>query len=146
MLMNTRLIPANPDYQTAIAMIPLEFRGNDKVLLAHKTYLATVNSKVDEMDATEVAKHNEITTLHQNQLIAAMAQTLDILGVTPDTLKSDGYVSRGFVNREEMLIQAMKAWPRIAEAIEQSNSISLALWGDKLRVPAQDQPVPDNGP
>lgn len=145
MLMNTRLIPANPDYQTAIAMIPLEFKGNEKVCTAHKRYLATVNVKVDQIDIKKAAEHDETTTLHQNQLIAAMANALDFPGVTPDTLKSDGYVSRGFVNREQMLMQAMQAWPRIAEAIEQSNRISLALWGEKLKVPAQDQPEPDKG-
>ena len=147
MLLNTRLIPANPDYQTAIAMIPLEFKGNEQVLVAHKRYLATVNVKVDQMDTNKAAEHDEITATHQNLLIAAMANALDFPGVTPDSLQSDGYVSQGFVNCEQMLMQAMQAWPRIAEAIEQSNSITLALWGDKLQVPVQTElePAPEKG-
>src|SRR5438128_704944 len=42
-LLHTWPTPANPEYQSSITLIPLDFKGCKKVLAARQTYLNAVN-------------------------------------------------------------------------------------------------------
>lgn len=121
LMLNTWQIPANPDYQHAIAVIPIDFRKSKKVLAAHSALLDAVNDTPAKSEKEAVEK-NEVMRGLQTKLMEAMAGDLG-LELTADKLKAGAYLSQGFVDREMLLIGAMQAWTRIADALERSNEL-----------------------
>lgn len=133
-LISTSPMPANPEYQGAIALIPIDFKGNKRVLDARVDYLAVVNTPPPD-DADGQAEHFKKQVEKQSDLIATIAQELGF-DLTSEGLRTGAYVSKGFVDREELLLNAMRAWPRIAEALERNNHMfahSLGLLQEEQR-------------
>ena len=118
-LISTGPMPANPEYQGAIGLIPIDFKGYTRVLNARKAYLDVVNVAAPT-DPKEQAEHFKETAEKQADLIAAIAQELGF-DLTSEAFRAGGYVSKGFVDREELILEAMRSWPRIAMALERNN-------------------------
>ena len=120
-LIATSPTPANPDYQGAIALIPIDFRGYKSVLGARDEYLTLVNTAAptDEEGAADLLKR---TVEKQADMIAAIAQELGF-DLTSEGLRSGAYVSKGFVDREHLQLDAMRSWTRIADALERNNQM-----------------------
>lgn len=137
-LISTAPMPANPEYQGAIGLIPLDFKGNKRVLDARHHYLTLAYEALpDEVEAQ--ASHYNRQLEAQSDLIAAMAQEIGF-DLTSDALRKGAYVSKGFVDREELFLAAMASWPRIAAALERSNHIV----GEAM-AQAADQPEQESG-
>lgn len=122
MILNSWQTPANPDYQHALAVIPIDFQRCPAVLKAHSALLDAVNQEPAKTEDEAQAKHEQLKGL-QLGLMEAMSVNLDI-ELTAEKLKSGAYLSQGYVDREFMLINAMQAWTRIADALERSNELS----------------------
>lgn len=120
-LINSWQMPANADYQSSIALIPLDFKGCSKVLVARDELLLAVN-KPASADQSEIDESFEFTRDKQALLIAAVANEVGY-NITAESLLAGVYVTKGFIDRETMLIDAMTAWPRIATALERSNEM-----------------------
>jgi hypothetical protein len=58
-LISTSAMPANPEYQGAIALIPIDFKANQRVLDARLSYLAVVNTQ-PPADADGQAEHFKV--------------------------------------------------------------------------------------
>ena len=99
-LLSTWLVPANSEYQGAISLIRIDFKGCDSVLLSLDEYLACVNFPAPTDDA-EAKQHFERTVQLQADLIASIAEELDF-DVTSEALRTGAYISKGFVDRELM--------------------------------------------
>ncbi|MDT7527994.1 hypothetical protein OVY29_04890 [Sphingopyxis sp. SE2] len=121
LLLNTWQTPANPDYQHAIAVIPIDFRKCRAVLDAHEALMVAVNEAPAQTEEEALTKNETMQNL-QHQLMEAMATKLG-LEVTAEKLRARAYLSKGFVDREMMFISAMQAWTRIADALERSNEM-----------------------
>ena len=118
-MLHTWPTPANPEYQSSITLIPLDFKGCRKVLEARQVYLDAVNqpAATDE----EAAKVQvEDWRSKQAVLISRIAQELNF-DITPESIMSGAYISKGFTDREQLIINALFAWQRIAVALERNN-------------------------
>jgi hypothetical protein len=136
-LISTSPMPANPEYQGAIGLIPIDFKGNERILGLRTEYLALVNEPVPA-EETAATKQFERFREKQSDLIAAIAQALDF-DLTRDGLLKGTYVSKGFTDREELLLEAMRSWPKIAIALELNNHMfaqSLGLLSEQQRSPS----------
>lgn len=139
-LISTSPMPANPEYQGAIALIPIDFKGNKRVLDARNEYLTVVNAP-PPTEEKEAAEHFKQQVEKQADLIATIAQELDF-DLTSEALRAGAYVSKGFVDREELLLAAMRSWPRIAVALERNNHMfaySLGLLPEQRQAQADGE-------
>lgn len=118
-LLSTWLVPANAEYQGAISLVRIDFKGCKTVLDALSSYLDSAN-EIAPTDAEGLAAQGARTVAKQADLIAAIAQELDF-DLTSEALQKGAYLSRGFVEREMLTMEAMRAWPRIADALERNN-------------------------
>lgn len=138
-LLNTWQTPANPEYQSALAVTALDFHAVKPVMKARSDYIAHVNAHAPEGD--EAMAHFQKSQDLQIAIMCAMADELDY-DISPESLKSGAYVSKGFVDRETMILKAMEAWPQIANGIYQSNMIALGLHPAQKTEPPEDVAVP----
>lgn len=120
-LISTSPLPANPDYQGAIGLIPIDFKGCARVLDARAEYLALVNSPIPA-ETENIIAHTRDTINKQADLIAAIGQEIGF-DITRQSLIDGSYVSQGFADREQLNIEAMRSWLRIASALEKNNQM-----------------------
>ncbi|WIA55997.1 hypothetical protein N6H05_23765 [Sphingobium sp. WTD-1] len=125
-LLNTWQTPANPEYQSALAMTALDFHDVKPVMKARADYLAQVNGPPPEEDVDAATAHFQKAQSLQIAIMCAMADDLDY-DISPESLRSGAYVSKGFVDREVMVLKAMEAWPQIAGSLRESNMIVLGI-------------------
>lgn len=118
MLVNARLYVANPEWQTAIALIPIEFPGSKHIRDARLQYISHVSVSIDDLDPEAKLAHVRRTNDLQVNLISAVAAALKIEGLNADALIQDRYLSRGFADREELLKSALEALPEVANALK----------------------------
>jgi hypothetical protein len=142
-LIATSPLPANPDYQGAIALIPIDFKGNQRILDARLEYLAVVNTPPPEEEQAAV-DHYKMQTEKQADLIAVIAQELDF-DLTSEGLRSGAYISKGFVDREQLQIEAMRSWARIADALDRNNQMVAWSLSQSQAAPAVDEPAEHGG-
>ena len=117
MLVSTRHMVSDPAYSTAINMIPIDFNRVMRVMTAHKAFVETVNFIPSDENRTH---HNELIVTKQTKLIFAMTQHLGY-DLPESDIQSTAYASVGFVDRDNLMTNGWRAWPRIAEALEAQN-------------------------
>jgi len=120
-LINTWLTPSNPEYQSAITLIPLDFKDCRDVMTARDKLIECVNIPwpTDINGATE---HLDRTRDYQAKLISLLARRLGFT-IPPESLLNGSYITQGFIDRERLMLDAMASWPRIATALERSNEM-----------------------
>jgi hypothetical protein len=123
-MLHTWPTPANPEWQSSITLVPFDFKGCEAVLEARQIYLDTVNQQPPD-DEESAKAHFEDFRAKQAALIAAIANNLGF-DITPESFLSGSYVSKGFTDRENLILNAMFAWQRIAAALERNNEMFAA--------------------
>jgi hypothetical protein len=120
-LINTWLTPSNPEYQSAIALIPLDFKGCRDVIMARDNLIECVNIP-SPSDVESATSQLADTRDHQAVLISTLAARLGFT-IPPESLLNGSYITQGFIDRERLILDAMASWPRIALALERSNDL-----------------------
>ena len=123
-MLHTWPTPANPDWQSSITLIPFDFKDCKAVLEARQAYLDTVNRQPPTEEEAATAHFDEARA-KQASLIAAVANELGF-DITLESFLSGIYVSKGFTDRENLTLNAMFAWQRIATALERNNEMFAA--------------------
>ena len=123
-VLNTWLHPANPEYQAAIASIPITFAKCEEVLKRRDLLLAFVSNEEKQRELGDNFDQNAKEL--QASLLCAMGQSFG-LSMDEKQLLQSAYVTKGYVDREVMLVTAYNSWPRIASAIERSNVLTERL-------------------
>lgn len=123
-LLHTWPTPANPEYQSSITLIPLDFKDSKSVLDARQAYLDAVNQPAPSEDEAAKAQFEDFRT-KQAALISAIAVELGF-DISPESILSGTYISKGFTDRENLTLNAMFAWQRIATALERNNEMFAA--------------------
>jgi hypothetical protein len=113
-LLSTRHLPADPAYSTAINLIPIDFNDAHGVMAAWHAYIEKIRSV--PVPGTEEANHREIVN-KQTKLIYAMMQHLGYKLAESD-IEISAYAAQGFLDRDNLQLAALAAWPRIAAALE----------------------------
>ena len=117
MLASTRHLPSDPAYSTAINMIPIDFNRVKPVMSAHESYIETILYRPTSENSDA---HNQQIVMKQTKLIFEMARHLghDL----PETkIQSTAYAAGGFVERDNLMTDAWRAWSRIADALKAQN-------------------------
>ncbi len=137
-LIMTRNSPANFDYNAAINLIPIDFKGCTSILRSRKDYISTANKVSDDLSVRQEIYDEQLAM--QSALINAIASHLGY-DISVDELTADlHYLSNGAVMRENIEIEAHRAWPRIAEALEKQTILSeIAVGLRKLPEESPDQ-------
>jgi hypothetical protein len=113
-LIGTRHVPADPLYNGAINLIPVEFNKNARVMQAWREYMRLVRQQPTEANA---AVHDEDVKAKQSTLIYEILVTLGYT-LSESDLRTTAYLSQASVNRELIFLRAWDSWPRIAAALE----------------------------
>jgi hypothetical protein len=114
MLVGTRHLPSDPAYSTAINMIPVDFNEVKPVMAAHKAYIESIT----------YAPTPENLATHEQQIISKQTKLIFEIGKhlnynLPETdIQTTAYAAGGFVQRDNLMLRAWEAWPRIANALE----------------------------
>ncbi len=126
-LLHTWPTPANPEYQSSITLVPLDFKGSKNVLRAREVYLRAVNQPLETEETAAKAQFEDMRQ-KQAELISEIAQELNF-DISPASILSGTYISKGFTDREELVIGSLFAWQRIAAALEFNNRMLAASLG-----------------
>lgn len=110
----TRAVPADASYVASINLIPIEFNGSRKVMEAWSAYIQQVSRGVVPGDER---RHQERNAQCQTKLISAMMADLGLKFSEAD-IQADAYVSMGFVERELLYLDSLRAQREIAEALK----------------------------
>ena len=98
-------------------MIPVDFSGNKQIYRAWQEYIATITfSPKDE----EKEKHHQVVVTKQTVLIDVIAKFLGY-EISQTDIQNSAYAAGGFIARDNMTLDAMNAWVRIANALEYQN-------------------------
>lgn len=113
-LMGTRHLPADPQYNGAINLVPIEFNNVKPIMTAWHAYIAAVRYQPTEAN---VQTHIEELAAKQSTLIF---QILSHLGyrLSENDIRTTAYTSQAFAARENLFLNAWASWIRIADALE----------------------------
>jgi hypothetical protein len=125
-LLTTRHLPGDPAYSVAINMIPVEFNKNRTVMAAWQNYMEAVRYRPSPENAEE---HLKVTLAKQTKLIFEVMRGLRFKLAETD-IQTTAYAADGFIQRDNVFLDAWKSWPRIAVALELNNAM-LAGMADK---------------
>ena len=114
MLLSTRHLPSDPAYSTAINMIPIDFNRESGVMAAWNNYITSIRFRSTPEGADA---HQQDIITKQTKLIFQMTKSLDYKLDETD-IQSTAYAAEGFINRDNLMLDAWRAWPRIADALE----------------------------
>jgi len=112
-------MPSDPAYSTAINMIPIDFNRNRKVMAAWKTYIETI---MFQPSAENAASHETKIYTNQTKLIFEIMKCLGY-DLSETDIQTSAYAAGGFVARDNLMMDAWRAWPRIANALEAQTDI-----------------------
>jgi hypothetical protein len=129
MLLATRHLPAHPDYNAAVNLIPAEFNDQPKVMEAWRRYLDLVR---EYPSVEHQPDHQKRVDAAQSKLIleGMLSAGLDLSEGDIQTL---AYASKGFVDRDMIYIKSLQAMTEIAEALKKQNKLT-------------EQPIPPPAP
>ncbi|MXP43709.1 DUF6680 family protein [Allopontixanthobacter sediminis] len=129
LLVSTRHLPSDPTYSTAINMTPVDFNGVGSVMAAHQGYIETITYQATPEN---VVAHEKQMISKQTKLIFEMAKHLGY-DLSETDIQTTAYAAGGFVQRDNLMLRAWEAWPRIAEALESQVELSAPEEKKKLR-------------
>ena len=116
MLLSTRHIPADPQYNVAINLIPAEFNDNNKVMEAWRAYHAVVREPASEAQA----RRAEVS---QAALIFSIMRSLG-LKLSEGDIQVQAYISQGYADRDKLYLDSLQALIRLANAMEQQRALT----------------------
>jgi hypothetical protein len=120
MLLATRHLPAAPEYNAAINLIPVEFNRDVKVISAWRDYIQQVRFK--PAPGNEQPHHDQ-TLVQQTKLIAAVMARMGLSYSTAD-IQADAYSSEASMVRESIYLDSLKA---SRDQVEAMNAVAEAL-------------------
>lgn len=112
----TRLNPADPVFNVAIALIPVEFRHEQTVLTAHKDFLAGAGRTAERPTPLQDAEMGRL----QEALILAMLEVLGFKTANARDVVRNPYSSVASANLAKVQQEALLAVPRLADAVERT--------------------------
>jgi hypothetical protein len=110
MLITTRHLPADPAYQVAINLIPVEFNNKRAVMDAHKEFVEAVAVQLDGKNDPVIRQNWETKS---TRLVYAVARSLKF-DLRETDLQTKGYASGGWTQREDLLMDSQRAMRDVA--------------------------------
>jgi hypothetical protein len=120
MLLNTRHMPSDPSYTVAINLVPVEFNRQKAIMAAWKGYIDHVRFAPTEANADA---HHKVAAAKQTDMIYRIMRHLGF-NLSETELQTSAYAARGFIERDDLYLDSLRAWPRLATALEHSNYLT----------------------
>lgn len=117
MMLTTRRLPSDPAYLMAINLIEVEFNDCDDVMKARREYLELVSQDVSEERKPD---HDQRMQAKQATMIVGMMKAVGLKASESEIL-TDAYISQGFIYRDNLYLDSLKAMRDVAEALKVSN-------------------------
>jgi hypothetical protein len=133
MLLATRHLPADPQYNMAINLIPAEFNDQKEVMDEWRKYHALVRQPFDEQTK---ADHLKRLTVAQSALIFQVMRCVG-LRLSEGDIQTEVYISQGFVDRDALYIASLQAMPEIAKTLDEQRKLTQIIVD---AIPRRDQP------
>jgi hypothetical protein len=111
MLLMTRHLPADPQYNAAINLIPVEFNDQEKVIEAWRIYHERVRQKPD---LSQQADHDRRLSAAQSGMIFQVMRSAGLANLSEGDIQTQAYVSEGFVERDRVYMDSLRALPAMA--------------------------------
>lgn len=145
MLLATRHMPAHPDFNVAINLVPAEFNDQPEVMEAWRRYLNEVNKRAAPTP-DEAAEHQRRMEVTKARLIYESMKAAG-LKATEGDIQMEAYVSQGFVDRDALYLKSLQAMPEIAETLKRQAELTkqllnLAQTGGRRDHPPGSPPLP----
>jgi hypothetical protein len=121
MMLTTRHMPADPQWNAAVNLIPVEFNDQEKVMTAWRTYGERVNQRVQK---EHEAEHQKRIDAAQSGMIFEAMHSAGLSNLSEGDIQTQAYVSQGFVNRDMIYIESLRAMPAIAETLEKQRALT----------------------
>lgn len=117
MILTTRRLPSDPAYVMAINLIEVEFNDCPDVMKARREY---IDLAIQEVSEDRRAEHDQRMSAKQATMIVGMMKAIGLKASESEILM-DAYVSKGFVFRDDLYLDSLKAMRDVAEALKLSN-------------------------
>jgi hypothetical protein len=140
MLLMTRHLPADPQYNAAINLIPVEFNDQPKVMAAWRTYHERVHQRVEP---SQQADHDKRVTAAQSGLIFEILRSAGLTNISEGDIQTQAYVSEGFIKRDTLYLDSLRAMPAIAETLERQRELTQRMVEALPQRPPAPPQVPD---
>lgn len=119
MILTTRRLPSDPTYLMAVNLIEVEFNDCADVMQARREYLELVRQEVSEDRRPD---HNQRMNAKQATMIHGMMKAVGLKASESEIL-TDAYISQGFIDRDNLYLDSLKAMRDVAEALKVSNML-----------------------
>ena len=120
MLLNTRHMPADPAYSIAINLVPVEFNKQKGVMAAWTAYIEAVRYTPSDENADE---HERQVRAKQTTMIFKIMRFLGF-DLSETDIQTSAYAAQGFIDRDNLYLDSLRAWPRVAAAFESANYVT----------------------
>ena len=117
-LMATRHLPGDSNYSTAINLLPVEFANSPPVMVAYKEYHRCIRREAPQTPEGQAIVNSEIATA-QTKLLSAVLSAVG-MKVSEADLAVEGYAAGGFIARDNLYLDSLRAQIRTADALEKS--------------------------
>lgn len=117
LILNTRHLAADPQYSTAINLIPVEFSSSLQVMTSWKEYIQTVNEAPQQ---EQIDQHSRKMNIKQTALIFQMMKSLGYKTSESD-IQLNPYISSGFIQRDNLYLDSLRATREIADNLKANN-------------------------
>jgi hypothetical protein len=121
MLLMTRHMPADPQYNAAINLIPIEFNDRPKVMEAWRLFHERVNETADD---AQKGNHQKRLTAAQSGLIFQVIKCAGLANLSEGDIQTQANISQGFVDRDQLYLESLRAMPAIAATMEKQRELT----------------------
>jgi hypothetical protein len=118
MLIATSHLPADPSWSTAINLLRVEFASSAPVMQAFKNYQQVIRRERPATDQGIALLQEDVKAVQIKLLSAVLADVG--MKVSEADLAIEGYASEGFIVRDNLYLDSLRAQMRIADALERT--------------------------
>lgn len=128
MLLATRHMPADAQYNVAVNLIPADFNNQPAVMGAWRRYHEIVRERVDVPD------HEKRLNAGQSAMIFQVIRSAG-LQFSESDIQAQAYVSEGFVTRDNLYLDSLRAMPELAATLKKQHELMQKLVDRALAQP-----------
>jgi hypothetical protein len=121
LLLMTRHLPADPQYNAAINLIPAEFNDEQKVMAAWRKYHERVREHADPAQNDD---HQRRISAAQSGMIFEIMRSAGLTNLSEGDIQTQAYVSQGFVDRDKLYQDSLRALSSIAATMEKQRALT----------------------
>lgn len=119
MLLAARGTPADPAFNLAINLIPVEFNDCHAVMTAWREFNLLTNTHVPP---EREADHHQRVIVKQTTLIYQMMLAVG-LKLSEGEIQTESYISQGFVRRDNLYLDSLLAMRDVADALARQTAL-----------------------